>query len=569
MTTPLPLSVDLTVLYGAAVGNPFTAYWYDTFDTVPTSAKVAVLDQSSRSHSPGLYVVNSAGVWVLAVPYNYVDNYITAGLEAKIEVSPSVATTAPVDALLFKNGVLVPGLDITAGVDTWAWMLIDSVSLPRAVDPATSTTLGGVIVPAESGLVLESSGSLSAQVNQAVEFAVVANTWYPITIDQARNKIIKLTGDISAANANMQLPAGATGVWYVDNQTTSTTGTSVSWGVFGTTGPLAYMPPGKSGFVRVSSTASTSGVVAIFDPDVHTVAGVGPVNGNIALTVTDIGAAPSNSPTFTGPSTFNGTAILGAKGNSQELDIGMGTTFARLRERATADDFAITTNVDIGGTQDNVAKSSWSMSMGSGSDQFSIGRMPAGNAGGPKPPSMFEIDNAGQLLASSAYTPSQAKSLVTKDYVDTVAFNLPAATTSTLGGIKIGTGLSIDSSDVVSTTYLGTKFWIASPWITTQWTQMLPYGLNYPAGAPGLQFITNSAPTQDMFITFGLVGPGLGSFDSPTVIGTIKIPAFSVTPDTSQFAGQTNTAVGTLLVVNCNLAQSFSFSLPTTVWTVV
>jgi hypothetical protein len=693
---------------------------------VPSKEKVAIIDQPSKSYVPGLYVSGNNNEWILAVPYQYVDNYITAGLESKIEVAPTVAATAPEGALLFKNGVLVSGQNITVGSDTWAWMLIDSISLPREMPS-----------------------------NQPIELEVKPNTWYPLTEEQVKNRVIRITGEITGGNANVQFPTGTTGVWYVDNQTTGTSTLAVSFAVVGSSGAIAYLTVGKSGFVYVSSNADNPDTVAILNPQVLSVNGK---TGNVTLAVSDIdGAAPLDQPKFSGTVTINGsndvnagglqvngsgsgwvnisivdvsnengaslllqhtektflvnnggglqvrddahentlfavdktgfatvykdqttytpqsqelitkgffdqgvvaynrsltvveadyttllplrpdqiktrrilfngtpsgdllvafpistdadagvytlinntsvkltitgsgglnaTAVLkpkqaadvtfagdgnffrtlftgaptespdftgmvsvagtveiGAKTAPQQLQMGMTSTLARMSERVVGDRLSITTNVDLTGAQDSATVPSWEVAFGGSEDKFAIGRTSAGSSTAQQLPPLLWVDGpSGQIYVPSGYVPSSDDSLVNKKYVD--------------------------GKTVASLSYVGAKHWISSPWITTQqWTQMIPYGVSYPEGAPGFQFITNENPPEDMILTFGIVSSGIGNFDSPTIIGTIKIPAGSVTPDTSQFVGKSDVAAGTLLVVNCNIAQPFSFALLTRVW---
>ena len=76
---------------------------------------------------------------------------------------------------------------------------------------------------------------------------------------------------------------------------------------------------------------------------------------------------------------FEGNGIFGNVGVIASNQLGMQTTWARLRERVASDQFAITTNLLDGGTQDNAAKASWSVAFGAGQDAFKVSRSPAGS----------------------------------------------------------------------------------------------------------------------------------------------------------------------------------------------
>jgi len=76
---------------------------------------------------------------------------------------------------------------------------------------------------------------------------------------------------------------------------------------------------------------------------------------------------------------FEGNGVFGNIGFVASCQLGMGTTWARLRERVATDQFSITTNLLDGGAQDNAAKSSWSVAFGAGQDAFKVSRSPAGS----------------------------------------------------------------------------------------------------------------------------------------------------------------------------------------------
>jgi hypothetical protein len=99
---------------------------------------------------------------------------------------------------------------------------------------------------------------------------------------------------------------------------------------------------------------------------------------------------------------LQGESTVGAIGSVYPLDVGMTTTLARLREKNSADDFSLSTNLNLADVQDNTALSSWEMDMGAGAgtgglqDSFSLGRVPAGGTG---PTRMFYVDNNGDAVA--------------------------------------------------------------------------------------------------------------------------------------------------------------------------
>jgi len=71
--------------------------------------------------------------------------------------------------------------------------------------------------------------------------------------------------------------------------------------------------------------------------------------------------------------------LLGVIGTPRLFQQAGTSTYLRIRERGT-DQFAITTNVDTGSTQDDVSKPSYIASIGGGLDKFSVSRAPAGSS---------------------------------------------------------------------------------------------------------------------------------------------------------------------------------------------
>src|SRR5438105_4633590 len=79
-----------------------------------------------------------------------------------IPVGSALPSTCQVGQLFFNTAAL-PGGNIFGCNQLNTWMVIGNYALP----PAGASTLGGVIVPNNSGLIVGSSGALSANIGTA------------------------------------------------------------------------------------------------------------------------------------------------------------------------------------------------------------------------------------------------------------------------------------------------------------------------------------------------------------------------------------------------------------------
>jgi hypothetical protein len=144
---------------------------------------------------------------------------------------------------------------------------------------------------------------------------------------------------------------------------------------------------------------------------------------------------------------------------------------------------------------------------------------------------------------------------------------LPTASNSTLGGIKIGTGLNVDINGVASTTVLGTQYWVNSPLITTQeWSTILPYEMIFAQGAPDFRYVLLTEPINDITLSFTLITKGDQQISPPTPIGKIVFKGLSWEVDTSQFFGIDTGGAGRVLRVTSDQPDTFAFSLGATIY---
>lgn len=70
---------------------------------------------------------------------------------------------------------------------------------------------------------------------------------------------------------------------------------------------------------------------------------------------------------------------VGAIGTVKEISVGMSSSFARLRERDSANTVGLSTNMNDSGAVDNASLPSWKAELGAGLDDFSVQRAPAGS----------------------------------------------------------------------------------------------------------------------------------------------------------------------------------------------
>jgi hypothetical protein len=216
---------------------------------------------------------------------------------------------------------------------------------------------------------------------------------------------------------------------------------------------------------------------------------------------------PLTGGTLTGALTgtsasFSGNLDIGNIGSVKQLSVGMQNTLARFRERESVNSFSITTNLNDNGINDDLTKSSWRILMGSGTDNFKIGR---GAASSGVINDFFTINNVGAATFSSSVT------------APTFSGNLTGNATNVTGIVAVvngGTGSSTGETLQSVATRLN-QYSASNPFLrlilTPDPSYFTDYGLsaiNFRGGNQGFSL------TQNGTSAFRINGDGTSFFNS-------------------------------------------------------
>lgn len=240
IAAPFPLTMTV-VVYEGSNASLSLASWVTDFTGITSKTAVLYYDSTNSGLLPGLYI--NEGGWKLALPYQpYLSNFVINGGSATIYHNPTQSYPVPESSFVFENGkVIAPPKDIPPGNNLWAVLVIS-----LALVPATTTTLGGVVV--QSGLSIDTSGNLSVDTNTAVDIDVTSGSSVTLTEDQASKRVFRIKGAIDTADAIVYVPSDKTGLFYVENKTTSKGGKSV-WFQYANSNPARLFLAGQSGFM--------------------------------------------------------------------------------------------------------------------------------------------------------------------------------------------------------------------------------------------------------------------------------------------------------------------------------
>jgi hypothetical protein len=308
-----------------------------------------------------------------------------------------------------------------------------------SLTPATSTAIGGIIVG--SGLSVTVNGTLSATGavssvagrTGAVTLTTADVSGYtapPVSSVAGRTGTVTLsTADISDyTSPPVTSVAGRTGTVTLTTADVSGYVAPQVFSVAGRTGTVTLTTSDISGYTAppVSSVAGKTGTVTLTTSDISgfnaAASAAAPVQsvagrtGAVTLTTADVGGY--TAPTVSSVAGRTGTVTLSTSDIS-----GLGTlatqsgTFSGNSSGTNTGDQTITLTGDVTGT---------------GTGFFSATLAASGATAGTY--TSVTVDTKGRV--TSGTNPS--------------GYSLPTATASVLGGIKIGSGLSIDGSGVVS-----------------------------------------------------------------------------------------------------------------------
>lgn len=193
-----PFSIPVEIYVGAAASfSTARAKWASSIAGDAEVYDLIVLDQDSGSFNAGLYVFHNSR-WNLAIPYANINDFVISGGSAAVYVDLTTNKTPLAGSTVFQNGVQSTATTLTASTSIiWATIFTNpstgavvtsfnartgAVALTAAdvaavLAPATATTIGGVIVPAASGLTVDASGNLG--LNLATGLSITSNKLTP------------------------------------------------------------------------------------------------------------------------------------------------------------------------------------------------------------------------------------------------------------------------------------------------------------------------------------------------------------------------------------------------------
>lgn len=177
--------------------EPKEAIWVSDLASISPGGdqvNLAVQDRASAtadSDVAGLYVGHDSE-WYLAVPYADVCQYVVNGGSVSLYFNFTGDQAIPNGSLVYKNGIKQthpPSVIPTGSSDLWVVLVIGGIDLPIAspstlggvrigdgigvdrfgiasVIPATQTTLGGVTISANGGLAVNAGGALSVDASK-------------------------------------------------------------------------------------------------------------------------------------------------------------------------------------------------------------------------------------------------------------------------------------------------------------------------------------------------------------------------------------------------------------------
>lgn len=162
VTQPL-LSVTCSVIYDSQLALPEQLANFINLSSDPAAAGsyAAVVYGQDPIYSQGLLCRKdpSTQLWKWVVPYRFVTRFLVQGGTMKAYLDPVQTAVVPEGAIVFKEGIVqspVPTI-IPAGTGNWGVVVYNTIyTLPEASD----TVLGGITVPATSGLSI-TAGALS------------------------------------------------------------------------------------------------------------------------------------------------------------------------------------------------------------------------------------------------------------------------------------------------------------------------------------------------------------------------------------------------------------------------
>lgn len=199
-----PFSIPVEIYVGAAASfSTARAKWASSIAGDAEVYDLIVLDQDTGTFQAGLYVFHNSR-WNLAIPYANVNDFVISGGSAAVYVDLTTNKTPLAGSTVFQNGIQSTATTLTGNTPViWATIFTNpstgavvtsfntrtgAVTLTAAdvtavLAPATTTTIGGVIVPATSALTVDGSGNLG--LNLATGLSIVANQLTPAVVSIA------------------------------------------------------------------------------------------------------------------------------------------------------------------------------------------------------------------------------------------------------------------------------------------------------------------------------------------------------------------------------------------------
>jgi hypothetical protein len=169
MATHLNFSYPMNVTVAAGTPAQVDVPWVTTLPSIgPGSGttNICVLQQQSGVYAPGLYALIQQR-WQYGASYDVIEAGLTHAQTLDVYVDPTESITVAPESTVYNNGIEsdTDTIPPTTGTQVELWVVVTpaAIGTPNYVLPvATRTTLGGVMVPLNGGLTVDTKGRVKS-----------------------------------------------------------------------------------------------------------------------------------------------------------------------------------------------------------------------------------------------------------------------------------------------------------------------------------------------------------------------------------------------------------------------
>lgn len=243
MTTPI--FIPATIFVGTNSG-PVLIQYVDVLPLLAVENQVVTLEVAQGPFQPGMYV-RFDQAWHYIMPIEAVSAIIVDGDETRVYIKQTQTTNLPTSAIVYRNGQLLPGHDIEPSLlDAYGVRIASSVvsgvasvngmggaitiaagtnvtvvsdgagtltinATGGTLTPATTTALGGVIVPTTSNITVDGMGNID------LTPAILADIDGKLKTVTSAGSGTSLVKDATASNVDLKSVAAGTNITITDD----------------------------------------------------------------------------------------------------------------------------------------------------------------------------------------------------------------------------------------------------------------------------------------------------------------------------------------------------------------